>query len=77
MHCEIKSILNSPDYTGLHKANPRHLAKAQFNTFITKCVASTGDKPEIVEDRLISLIANQFTDGDIKRILGPIFNRKK
>lgn len=77
MHCEIKSILNSPDYTGLHKTNPRHLAKAQFNTFISKCVASTGDKPEIVEDCLISLIANQFTDGEIKNILGPIFNRNK
>ena len=74
MHCEVKKILDSDDYKALNKANIRHLAKAQFNMFVDKCVSTTGDKFDVVEDRLISLIVDQFDEGEIKTILGPIFN---
>ena len=76
MHCEISSIINSAEYTSCNAQNPRTLAKDRFFVFIKKCAIATGDNEIIAKDNLIKLISDCFSDGEIKSILGPIFNKK-
>ena len=76
MHCEIYNIINSTEYKSCNAQNPRDLAKDRFNIFINKCVAATGDNEKIVKCNLIKFIAKYFPAGEIKRILGPMFNKR-
>ncbi|MBR0530839.1 MAG: AAA family ATPase [Ruminococcus sp.] len=77
MHCELRNVLSSQDYTKCNSQSERQLAKDRFTVVINKCCESTGDDEKIVTDRIIKLIIDQITDGEIKHFMGPIFNSKQ
>lgn len=74
MHCEIPTILNSDDYQNCNSENCRRLAKDRFNVFIEKCVASSGDNEIIIKNELINMIVDTIPNGEVQRLLGPIYN---
>lgn len=74
MHCEIPTILNSDDYQNCNSENCRRLAKDRFNVFIEKCVAASGDNEIIIKNELINMIVDTIPNGEVQRLLGPIYN---
>ena len=74
MHCEIPTILNCNDYQSCTSENRRKLAKDRFNVFIRKCVAASGDDEVIIKNELINMIVDTIPDGEVQRLLGPIYN---
>lgn len=74
MHCEVPIILNSAEYRDCQADNVRKLAKKRFDVFVSKCVASSGDDELIVKNDLINMVVDTITDGEVQRLLGPIYN---
>lgn len=74
MHCEIPTILNCNDYRNCNSQNCRTLAKNRFDVFINKCVAASGDNETLVKNDLINMIVDSIPDGEVQRLLGPIYN---
>ena len=74
MHCEPSSIINSLDYIQCNSPKPRQLAKARFETFVLHCCKTSGDNEDYVKNVLIDIVINSYSEGEIKQILGPIFN---
>lgn len=74
MHCEPSSIINSLDYIHCNSPKPRQLAKARFETFVLHCCKTSGDNEDYVKNVLIDIVINSYSEGEIKQILGPIFN---
>lgn len=74
MHCEIPAVLNSDDYQNWNSENCRKLAKDRFNVFIEKCVSASGDNEIIIKNELINMIVDTIPNGEVQRLLGPIYN---
>ena len=74
-HCELNSIFSATDYIDCSGDNERAVAKRQFAIIIQHCCSACGDCEQIVIDRLINLVTDSFSDGEIQRILGPVFNQ--
>jgi len=76
MHCEINSIIYSDEYIACNSEKARKLAKDRFSVFVNHCCNSTGDNESTITNELIYMIADTISDGEIQRILGPIFNSR-
>ena len=74
MHCEIPTILNCIDYQNCTSENCRTLAKKRFDVFVNKCVGASGDNESLVKNDLINMIVDSIPDGEVQRLLGPIYN---
>lgn len=74
MHSEISVIINSNEYRSCNSDNPRTLAKCQFDVFVKKCVATSGDDERIIVRDLIEMIVDTIPNDQVKSVLGPIFN---
>lgn len=74
MHCEITTILNCTAYRSCHSDNCRKLAKKRFDVFVSWCVNLSGDDELSVKRDLINMIVDTIPDGDVQRLLGPIYN---
>lgn len=75
MHCEIPVILSSHEYNSCNSTQARQLAKDRFNVFVQKCVDSTGDNQTLVINKIIEMIVDIVPEGEVKKLLGPIFNQ--
>ena len=74
MHCEIPTILNCIDYQNCTSESCRTLAKKRFDVFVNKCVGASGDNESLVKNDLINMIVDSIPDGEVQRLLGPIYN---
>ncbi|MBR5718785.1 MAG: AAA family ATPase [Clostridia bacterium] len=74
-HCEIKTIIESDAYKKCIKENERSAAKDKFYVIVDNCCSTCGDCETLVIDTLIDIVVNLLEEGEIKRILGPVFNK--
>lgn len=76
-HCDIKTIVKSKEYCDCKGENERRVAKDKFDIIVKQCCKSSGNCESLVVDALISIVVGNYSDCEIKRILGPVFNRTK
>ncbi len=72
-HCDYNEIALDAKYLACDSPNERKKCKKKLDVLISILIARSGESEALVIDKFVEIIINTMSNGDICRILSPMF----